>query len=94
MSFQGIEYCKIILKECGDYFTDNVVQHPCIPLYNATCIVLNERIKEIVAPLENRTKREDLKSKSRTYYRTSKKFLSQKDRKASKTSDGRPLTVH
>ena len=60
MSFQGIEYCKIISKECVDYFTDNVVQHPCIPLYNATCIanpntmikmVLNERIREIVAPL-------------------------------------------
>ena len=60
MSFQGIEYCKIISKECVDYFTDNVVQHPCIPLYNATFVanpntmrkmVLNERIREIVAPL-------------------------------------------
>ena len=65
MSFQGIEYCKIISKECVDYFTDNVVQHPCIPLYNATCIanpntmrkmVLKgdcsaERIREIVATL-------------------------------------------
>ena len=57
MSFQGIEYCKTVSKECVDYFTDNVVQHPCIPLCNATCIanpntmrkmVLNERIREIV----------------------------------------------
>ena len=55
-----VQFCKIISKECVDYFTDNVVQHPCIPLYNATCIanpntmrkmVLNERIREIVAPL-------------------------------------------
>ena len=50
---------------CVHYFTDNIVQHPCIPLYNATCIanpntmskmVLKgdcsaERIREIVAAL-------------------------------------------
>ena len=59
------EYCKIISKERVDYFTDNVVQHPCIPLYNATRIAnpntmrkmvlkgdcFTERIREIVALL-------------------------------------------
>ena len=68
MSFQGIaglNIGKIISKECVDFFTDNAVQHPRIPLYNATCIadpntmrkmILKgdcsaERIREIVAPL-------------------------------------------
>ena len=60
-----VEYCKIISKECVDYFMVNVVQHPCIPLYNAACIanpntmrkmILKgdssaERIREIIAPL-------------------------------------------
>ena len=32
------EYCKVISKECVDYFMENVMPHPCIPLYNAAHI--------------------------------------------------------
>ena len=38
----------MILKECVDYFTDNVVQHRCIPLYNATCIANPNTMRKMV----------------------------------------------
>ena len=39
-----VEYCKIISKECVDYSMVNVVQHPCIPLYNAAFSDLKDDI--------------------------------------------------
>ena len=32
--YSWVQYCKVISKECVDYFIVNVVQHPFIILYN------------------------------------------------------------
>ena len=43
-----VDYCKVISKECVNYLMESIVQHPCIPLYNAACIADLNTVRKMV----------------------------------------------